>query len=83
MGGAVVKNPPASAGDTVHPWARKILWHRKWQPAPVFLPGKLHGQRILSSFGDPYGFESDVTEHAHRVLALEYLFRHFQDDQFS
>ena len=25
----------------------KIPWRRKWQPAPVFLPGKSHGQRSL------------------------------------
>ena len=24
-----------------HPWVRKIPWHRKWQPTPVFLPGKI------------------------------------------
>jgi len=29
------------------PWVRKIPWNRKWQPAPVFLPGKFHGQRSL------------------------------------
>ena len=29
------------------PWVRKILWRRKWQPAPVFLPGKSHGQRNM------------------------------------
>ena len=22
------------------PWVGKILWKRKWQPTPVFLPGK-------------------------------------------
>ena len=27
------------------PWVRKIPWSRKWQPAPVFLPGRFHGQR--------------------------------------
>ena len=27
------------------PWVRKILWRRKWQSTPVFLPGKSHGQR--------------------------------------
>ena len=26
------------------PWVGKILWRRKWQLAPVFLPGKFHGQ---------------------------------------
>ena len=25
------------------PWVRKIPWRRKWQPTPVFLPGKSHG----------------------------------------
>ena len=27
------------------PWAGKMPWRRKWQPTPVFLPGKSHGQR--------------------------------------
>ena len=25
-----------------NPWVRKIPWKRKWQPTPVFLPGKFH-----------------------------------------
>ena len=29
------------------PWIRNIPWRRKWQPTPVFLPGKPHGQRSL------------------------------------
>ena len=29
------------------PWIGKISWNRKWQPIPVFLPGKFYGQRIL------------------------------------
>ena len=29
-------------------WIRKILWRRKWQTTPVFLPAKSHGQRKLS-----------------------------------
>ena len=29
------------------PLVGKILWRRKWQPTPVFLPGKSHGQRSL------------------------------------
>ena len=24
-------------------WFRNISWGRKWQPTPVFLPGKSHG----------------------------------------
>ena len=30
------------------PWVRKSLWSRKWHPAPVFLPGKFHGQKSLT-----------------------------------
>ena len=26
------------------PRVRKIPWSMKWQPTPVFLPGKFHGQ---------------------------------------
>ena len=33
-----------------HPWVRKIRWRRKWQPTPVFLPGKSHGQRSLAGY---------------------------------
>ena len=41
----VVKNPLGLA-----PWVWKIPWRRKWQPIPVFLPGKSHGQRSLVGF---------------------------------
>ena len=30
-----------------NPWVGKIHWRREWQPTPVFLPGKFHGQRSL------------------------------------
>ena len=32
-------------------WVRKILWRRKWLPAPVFLPEKSHGPGKLQSIG--------------------------------
>ena len=32
------------------PWLRKIPWRRKWQPTPVLLPGKSHGQRSLVGY---------------------------------
>ena len=32
------------------PWVGKIPWSRKWQPTPVFLPRKCHGQRILVGY---------------------------------
>ena len=31
-------------------WVRKIPWGREWQPTPVFLPGKSHGQRSLAGY---------------------------------
>ena len=31
-------------------WVRKISWRRKWQPTPVLLPGKSHGQRSLVGY---------------------------------
>ena len=40
----------------------KILWRRKWQPTPVLLPGKSHGQRSLVGYS-PWGHkESAMTE---------------------
>ena len=36
------------------PLVVKIPWRRKWQPTPVFLPGKSHGQRSLVGYS-PWG----------------------------
>ena len=49
-GGSVVKNPPAMQGHGFDPWVGKIPWRRKWQPTPVFLPGKSHRQRSLVGY---------------------------------
>ena len=38
-----------------HPWFRKILWKRKWQPTPVFLLGESHGQRSLVGYSPQDG----------------------------
>ena len=75
----VVKNPPTNAGDmrcAFNPWVRKIPWRRKWQPTPVFLPGKSHGQRILVSYSQWRCKESDMTEaiyHIEHSLALPFF----------
>ena len=51
-----------STCQSKHPWVRKIPRRRKWQPTPVFLPGKSHGQRGLVGCS-PWGCrESDTTE---------------------
>ena len=36
------------------PWVGKTPWRRKWQPTPVFLPGKSHGRRSLAGYS-PWG----------------------------
>ena len=47
LGGLVVKNSPAIAGDArdkrrrFDPWIGKIPWRRKWQPTSVTLPRKI------------------------------------------
>jgi len=44
------------------PWVRKIPWRRAWQPTPVFLPGKFHGQRNLADYSPLGHKESDPNE---------------------
>ena len=41
------------------PWVRKIPWRRKWQPTPIFLLGKYHGQRSLADYS-PWGRKSQT-----------------------
>ena len=51
------KNPIATSKEL----GAKIVcwWRRKWQPTPVFLPGKIHGQRSLAGWS-PWDY---MTEH--------------------
>ena len=60
-GGSVVKNLPANAGEEQpNPRVGKIPWRRRWQPTPVFLPGKVHGQRNLAGYS-PRGHKGSNT----------------------
>ena len=50
------------------PWVEKVPLGRKQQPAPVFLPGKFHGQRSLVSYS-PQGCRAGhdwVRTHTHQ-----------------
>ena len=47
----------------------KDPWSRKWQPTPVFLPGKSHGQRSLAGDSPQGHKESDTAEHTHPMLS--------------
>ena len=70
-----------------NPWVRKIPQRRKWQPIPVFLPGKSHRQRTLVGYSPRGHKESDTTQrerccwasfHAlSHHLCIWYLFRCF------
>ena len=47
-------------------WVGTFPWKKKWQPVPVFLPGKFQGQRSLVGYS-PWGhkeLDTPETEHA-------------------
>ena len=54
-----------------HDWATSLSlftfmhWRRKWQPTPVFLPGKSHGLWSLVGYCPCGRKESDTTEWLH------------------
>ena len=52
-GGSLVKHLSAMQ-ETIYnsliPGSERPPWRRKWQPIPVFLPGKSLGQRSLAGF---------------------------------
>ena len=43
------------------PWVGKIPWRQKWQPTPVLLPGKFHGQRSIVGYSPWVHKELDWT----------------------
>ena len=49
-GGPVVTTCLQCRRCGIDPWVGKIPWRRKWQPTPVFLPGKAHGHRSLEGY---------------------------------
>jgi len=48
----------------------EIPWRRKWQPIPVFLPGKSHRQRSLAG----YSMGSQKSQTGSRKLRCIYIF---------
>ena len=70
----MVKNPPANKGDTRDmgsiPASGVFPWRREWQPTPVFVPVKFHGQKNLVGYG-PQGLkESDTTKQLSTVSTI-------------
>jgi len=62
-GGSVVKESTGQCRrHRIHgfvPWVGKISWRRKWQPTPVFLPGKSGTEEP----GRPQSMESQRVRH--------------------
>ena len=64
------------------PCVGKIPWCKKWQPSPIFLPGKFHGERSLAGYS-PGGSQRVghgwVTKHTaqHSCFILEINVYHY------
>ena len=70
-GGASGNESAYKAGDRgwIHGSGR-----RKWQPTPVFMPEKLHGQRSLVGYS-PWGHKDlDTTEQAQTRYSIAYMY---------
>ena len=61
-GSSVVKKLPASAGDSGSIPESGRFPRSKWQPTPVFLPEKSHGQRSLVGYSQRGHKDSDMTK---------------------
>ena len=62
LSGLVVKNPPAIAGAVgLIPGLGRAPGRKKWQPTPVFLPGKSHD--FPEEPGRPQSMESPSVIH--------------------
>ena len=65
---------PANAGDARAAGSipGKIPWRRKWQPIPLFLPGKSHGQKSPRGYSPRSGAWPSM--HAHCILVTSQFF---------
>ena len=64
-GGSDGKGSACNVGrPTVYPWVQKSPWSMKWQPTPIFLPRRVHGQRSLAGHS-PRGLKESDTDWAH------------------
>ena len=50
------------------PWVGTIPWSRKWQPTPVLLPGKSHGQRSLAGCNPWDHKDLDISVNTYQTL---------------
>ena len=64
------------------PWVGKIPWSRKWQPTPVLLPGKFHGQRSLEGYG-LWGCKGSDTTWATNTFLVQSNYHYYFQYQYS
>ena len=57
----MAKNLPVKWKTWVGFLGQEEPWRREWQPTPVFLPGKSHGQRSLAGYSPWDCKELDMT----------------------
>ena len=63
LSGSVGRESACNAEDPGSiPGSGRFPWRRKWQPTPIFLSGKSHGQRSLVDYSAWGCKESDTTE---------------------
>ena len=68
----MVKNLPAKVGGlgSIPGSVRMIPQSEKWQPTPVLLPGKSHGQRSLVGYG-PWGRKESAMTSTHGETKIQ------------
>ena len=57
-------------------WVGNMPWRRKWQPTPVFLPGKSYRQRSLAGYSPWGGKETQLSNWAQTDTIYKEEFRH-------
>ena len=67
-------------GTTVNILAsiKSHFWRRKWQPAPVLLPGESRGRRSLVGYSPWRCRESDTAERLHVTCFTRFLLYHWR-----
>ena len=71
--GSVVKNPLASAGDVGSIPGPGRSQRRKWQPTPVLLLGKFHGQKSVVGYS-PWGCERVKHDYAAKHTLTYFIY---------
>ena len=66
-----VKHLPSMWESQVQSLSQENPWRRKWQPSPVFLPGKPHGWRSLVGYSPRGRKEWDPTGRLHFTFVFQ------------